>query len=77
MKSCMESLSDFLRNSLLSIDELKNGIKFLAVMQQGDHELFNIAMKLYDLDLALVTAQALDMDPKEYLENLAHRDQKS
>ena len=24
----------------------------------------------HDLDLALVAAQALDMDPKEYLENL-------
>ena len=47
-----------------------SAIKFLAVMQQGDHELFNISLKLYDLDLALQVAQAVDMDPKEYLENL-------
>ena len=33
-------------------------------MQQGDHELYHHALKHYDLDLALETAQALDMDPK-------------
>ena len=45
-------------------NDVKSGIKFLAVMQQGQHELYHYALKSYDLDLALLTAQAIDMDPK-------------
>ena len=63
------------QDAALSSTELKNGIKFLAVMQQGEHELFHYALKSYDLDLALLAAQALDMDPKVcHNLSLDHRD---
>ena len=60
MTSCFILLSEWHRTSLLTLDEIKTGINFLAVMQQGSHELYDIALKLYDLDLALVTAQGME-----------------
>ena len=58
MTSCFILLAEWHRTSLLSLDEIKTGINFLAVMQQGDHELYHHALKHYDLDLALEAAQA-------------------
>ena len=46
MKACFVSLGKFLKADLLSSDDLKSAIKFLAVMQQGDHELYGIALKV-------------------------------
>ena len=67
MTSCFITLSEWHRSSLLSLDEIKTGINFLAVMQQGSHELYHIALKLYDLDLALVTAQGMEISYNCYV----------
>lgn len=48
---------------------------YFVTLKKGDHELYHHALKHYDLDLALEAAQALDMDPKEYLANLNELDQ--
>ena len=55
MSQTLVRLSDLLDR--IPRDDLQRGIKFLAVMQQGDHELFDFALRTYNLDLALLTAE--------------------
>lgn len=45
---------------------LDAALKFLVIMVD-EQELYDVALGLYDLDLALMVAERAQMDPKEYV----------